>query len=133
MDVAGVELARYFEQSGRDAILFLLEELERNRAFVMRLHEFVALTFQFLLLSLEVASLDYRVGARGLELLDEHGLDCEPELRVEGDVLVVLLDAGFDLVDENGFLPTVGALAVPPGAHEVWVVDAGAGLGYLHK
>ncbi|MDY0341818.1 MAG: hypothetical protein RBS17_11500 [Coriobacteriia bacterium] len=96
----------------------------------MGLHEFVALTFEFVTLSAEVVEFRLRGLSRCTKFFGEQSLDGLAQLRVERHVAVALLDALLDVLNQDRLEVAARAVALSAEADEVRVQLAGLGLGH---
>nr|WP_232620574.1 hypothetical protein [Rothia kristinae] len=107
-----------------DAVLFGFEEVDGDRVGVVGLEEFDLFGFELGLLHGKQSPFVAGRFGEGVEDLPEHGLDLVGFVVGDGDVLVAVLDALLDAVDEDGGALAVVALEPAAGAGEVVVGDA---------
>ncbi|MGO1319009.1 MAG: hypothetical protein ACTII7_10985 [Galactobacter sp.] len=107
-----------------DAVLFGFEEVDGDRVGVVGLEEFDLFGFELGLLPGKQSPFVAGRFGEGVEDLPEHGLDLFGFVVGDGDVLVAVLDALLDAVDEDGGALAVVALEPAAGAGEVVVGDA---------
>jgi hypothetical protein len=116
---------------GGDAVLFALEQVERDRAGVVGLEELGALVGERGEAGLLLAAFQLGVGAAGAEPVAEVGAQGVDPFGAEADAAVVVGDLGLDPVDRERLLGAGGALLVAAEAHEVPVHGAVAVLGVV--
>lgn len=97
----------------------------------MGLKEFDLLGFECALLAGEVLGVLVGGGVEAVEFVVEVFFDGSPLLGGDGDAAVDVSDAGFDLVDEDGFELALVAVALAVGADEVGIDLSGAGFGHV--
>ncbi|WP_460770459.1 hypothetical protein [Mariniluteicoccus flavus] len=117
----GVDTAGHLVEFGDDAVLLALEHGERYRVGVVRLHEAVLLAFEPVAVGGEAFHFLGFGGHEPVELVVEHPGEGVLLSRRDLDARVVVLDEFLDVLDEHRLARAVGALGVPPGAHEVAV------------
>ncbi|WP_286966994.1 MULTISPECIES: hypothetical protein [Arsenicicoccus] len=99
--VGGIEFGLDTREAFADPVLFLPEEVDRDRARVVGFHELAALPGQLLLLLLERHAEPLHLAA-GVGQFGTHlGLDVGAERRVDLDLQVEVLHLAFDLVDQH--------------------------------
>nr|WP_258068009.1 hypothetical protein [Rathayibacter sp. AY1B5] len=116
-----------------NAILLLLEQVERDRVCVVSLEEPKLLTFETLQVGPDLRALPLGVAAGGHKLIVEQSLEVISGDPVEPETLLVLLD---DLllhdVDEDRLLRAVVPFRLTRGAVEVGVDLPGLRASHLH-
>nr|WP_257007826.1 hypothetical protein [Brachybacterium alimentarium] len=107
-----------------DAVLLGFEEVDGDRVGVVSLEELDLFGFELGLLPGKQSPFVAGRFGEGVEDLPEHGLDLFGFVLGDGDVLVAVLDALLDTVDEGGGALAVVALEPAAGAGEIVVGDA---------
>ncbi|WP_229586856.1 MULTISPECIES: hypothetical protein [Micrococcales] len=95
----------------------------------MGLHEFLPFVAQGVSFGLVPLGLLFGDLVESVELAGDQLTERWQDVFGYLHVPVVVLDGGFDVWHEHGLAFAVGALGVPPGAHEVRIDHAAATLG----
>jgi len=101
LGIGRVELGGDAGERLADAILFLAEQVDRDRSGVVGFHELAAFARELFLSLLELGSSNLDVPAGVREFGAHHGFDVVAEHGIELDALVEVFDLAFNLVDQH--------------------------------